>query len=201
MQNPAAIGEGKRRGPRYTPLSKRQDRPAAIAWLVKFHPELSDAQISKLIGTTKPTIQSIRARTHWNIANFQPIDPVALGLCKQTELDALITIRRNKKSEENSIKEQSKNEESKMTNDLMENDEISIQNINELSNNIDQSKEEIDNQIDSMYKSIANKGSNDEKEYSKDKSDISNITFDHSIEKSNSVNKERRNSFKMKISD
>jgi hypothetical protein len=169
--------------------------------LVKFHPELSDAQISKLIGTTKPTIQSIRARTHWNIANFQPIDPVALGLCKQTELDALITIRRNKKSEENSIKEQSKNEESKMTNDLMENDEISIQNINELSNNIDQSKEEIDNQIDSMYKSIANKGSNDEKEYSKDKSDISNITFDHSIEKSNSVNKERRNSFKMKISD
>ncbi len=104
MQNPAAIGEGRRRGPRYTPLSKRQDRPAAIAWLVKFHPELSDAQISKLIGTTKPTIQSIRARTHWNIANFQPIDPVALGLCKQTELDALITKIGNKKSEENSKK-------------------------------------------------------------------------------------------------
>ena len=90
LKNPAAIGEGKRRGPRYTPLSKRQDRPAAIAWLVKFHPDLTDAQISKLIGTTKPTIQSIRARTHWNMANFQPVDPVALGLCKQTELDAMV---------------------------------------------------------------------------------------------------------------
>jgi len=62
--NPAAVGEQKRRGPRYTPLSKRQDRPAAILWLVKFHPELSDAQVSKLVGTTKPTIQSIRERTH-----------------------------------------------------------------------------------------------------------------------------------------
>lgn len=104
MQNPAAIGEGKRRGPRYTPLSKRQDRPAAIAWLVKFHPELSDAQISKLIGTTKPTIQSIRARTHWNIANFQPMDPVALGLCKQTELDALVAKIGDKKPKDDSRK-------------------------------------------------------------------------------------------------
>ncbi len=96
LKNPAAEGEGKRRGPRYTPLSKRQDRPAAIAWLVKFHPELTDAQISKLIGTTKPTIQSIRARTHWNMANFQPVDPVALGLCKQVELDAMVAKSRKK---------------------------------------------------------------------------------------------------------
>ena len=88
--NPASEGEEKRRGPRYTPLSKRQDRPAAILWLVKFHPELSDGQISKLVGTTKPTIQSIRERTHWNIQNIQPIDPVALGLCRQSELDAAI---------------------------------------------------------------------------------------------------------------
>ena len=88
--NPAAVGEEKRRGPRYTPLSKRQDRPAAILWLVKFHPELSDGQISKLVGTTKPTIQSIRERTHWNISNIQPIDPVALGLCKQSELDGAV---------------------------------------------------------------------------------------------------------------
>ncbi|MEM8632493.1 MAG: cell cycle transcriptional regulator TrcR [Pseudomonadota bacterium] len=88
--NAAAVGEEKRRGPRYTPLSKRQDRPAAILWLVKFHPELSDGQVSKLVGTTKPTIQSIRERTHWNISNIQPIDPVALGLCKQTELDAAV---------------------------------------------------------------------------------------------------------------
>ncbi len=88
--NPAAVGEQKRRGPRYTPLSKRQDRPAAILWLVKFHPELSDGQIGKLIGTTKPTIKAIRERTHWNIANIQPVDPVALGLCKQSELDAAV---------------------------------------------------------------------------------------------------------------
>lgn len=86
----AAEGEQKRRGPRYTPLSKRQDRPAAILWLVKFHPELSDGQVSKLVGTTKPTIQAIRERTHWNIGNIQPIDPVALGLCKQMELDAAV---------------------------------------------------------------------------------------------------------------
>ena len=90
LHNPAADGEEVRRGPRYTPLSKRQDRPAAILWLVKFHPELTDAQISKLVGTTKPTIQSIRDRTHWNIQNTQPIDPVALGLCKQSELDAAV---------------------------------------------------------------------------------------------------------------
>ncbi|KFE36093.1 DUF1013 domain-containing protein [Thioclava atlantica] len=86
--NKAALGEDKRRGPRYTPLSKRQDRPNAILWLVKFHPELADAQIARLVGTTKPTIQSIRERTHWNIQNMTPIDPVALGLCRQSELDA-----------------------------------------------------------------------------------------------------------------
>jgi hypothetical protein len=88
--NAAAVGEEKRRGPRYTPLSKRQDRPAAIYWLVKFHPELTDGQVSKLVGTTKPTIQSIRDRSHWNISNIQPVDPVALGLTKQSELDAAV---------------------------------------------------------------------------------------------------------------
>ena len=88
--NKAAVGEEKRRGPRYTPLSKRQDRPASIYWLVKFHPELTDGQISKLVGTTKPTIQAIRERTHWNINNLEPIDPVALGLCKQSELDTAV---------------------------------------------------------------------------------------------------------------
>ena len=90
FHNPAADGEEKRKGPRYTPLSKRQDRPAAIAWLVKFHPELTDGQIAKLVGTTKPTIQSIRDRSHWNIANVTPVDPVALGLSKQSELDAAV---------------------------------------------------------------------------------------------------------------
>ena len=98
--NPASAGEEKRRGPRYTPLSKRQDRPASIYWLVKFHPELSDAQVSKLVGTTKPTIQAIRERTHWNINNIDPIDPVALGLCKQTELDAAVQKANAKKASE-----------------------------------------------------------------------------------------------------
>ena len=98
--NAAAQGEEKRRGPRYTPLSKRQDRPASIYWLVKFHPELSDGQISKLVGTTKPTIQAIRDRTHWNINNLEPIDPVALGLCKQSELDAAVQKANAKKARE-----------------------------------------------------------------------------------------------------
>ena len=101
--NPAAVGEEKRRGPRYTPLSKRQDRPAAIYWLVKFHPELTDGQISKLVGTTKPTIQTIRERTHWNMANIQPIDPVALGLCKQTELDRQVQQAAKKKAAEGGL--------------------------------------------------------------------------------------------------
>ena len=101
--NPAAEGEQKRRGPRYTPLSKRQDRPASILWLVKFHPELTDGQISKLVGTTKPTIQSIRERTHWNISNIQPIDPVALGLCKQSELDAAVQKAAEKKVREGDV--------------------------------------------------------------------------------------------------
>lgn len=99
----AAVGEEKRRGPRYTPLSKRQDRPAAILWLVKFHPELTDGQISKLVGTTKPTIQALRDRTHWNISNIQPIDPVALGLCKQSELDAAVQKAAKKKEAEGGV--------------------------------------------------------------------------------------------------
>ncbi|MGR3634928.1 MAG: DUF1013 domain-containing protein [Shimia sp.] len=101
--NAAATGEEKRRGPRYTPLSKRQDRPASIYWLVKFHPELSDGQIGKLVGTTKPTIQAIRERTHWNIANIQPIDPVALGLCKQSELDAVVQKAAAKKAADGEV--------------------------------------------------------------------------------------------------
>ena len=101
--NAAAVGEEKRRGPRYTPLSKRQDRPAAIYWLVKFHPELTDGQISKLVGTTKPTIQSIRDRTHWNIQNIQPVDPVALGLTKQSELDAAVQKAAAKKAAEGAV--------------------------------------------------------------------------------------------------
>ena len=89
-KNPAAVGEKKSRGPKYTPLSKRQDKPAAIAWLVKFHPEITDGQISRLIGTTKNTIKAIRERTHWNINSLTPTDPVILGLCKQIELQKVL---------------------------------------------------------------------------------------------------------------
>ncbi|MCD1264437.1 DUF1013 domain-containing protein [Shinella sp. AETb1-6] len=81
------VPESKRKGPRYTPVSKRQDRPNAILWLVRNHPELKDAQISRLVGTTKSTIEQIRDRTHWNSANLAPMDPVTLGLCSQIDLD------------------------------------------------------------------------------------------------------------------
>jgi hypothetical protein len=77
-----------KRGPRYTPVSRRQDRPNAILWLLKNHPELKDSQIMRLVGTTKPTILAIRERSHWNSPNLQAQDPVTLGLCSQTDLDA-----------------------------------------------------------------------------------------------------------------
>jgi uncharacterized protein len=80
----------KHKGPRYTPIAKRQDKPDAIAWLVKNHPELSDGQISKLVGTTKPTIAAVRDRTHWNSPNIKPRHPVALGLCTLPELEAAV---------------------------------------------------------------------------------------------------------------
>jgi hypothetical protein len=79
-----------RKTTKYTPLSKRQERPDAIAWLVRNHAELRDSEISKLVGTTKPTIQSIRDRSHWNISNITPTDPVTLGLCTQIELDEIV---------------------------------------------------------------------------------------------------------------
>lgn len=81
------VPETKRKGPRYTPVSKRQDRPNAILWLVRNHPELKDAQVSRLVGTTKSTIEAIRERTHWNSPNLVPMDPVTLGLCSQIDLD------------------------------------------------------------------------------------------------------------------
>ncbi|MEI7806649.1 MAG: cell cycle transcriptional regulator TrcR [Hyphomicrobiales bacterium] len=78
---------GGKKGPRYTPVSRRQDRPNAILWLVRNHPELKDSQIMRLVGTTKSTISAIRERTHWNAATLVPMDPVTLGLCSQTDLD------------------------------------------------------------------------------------------------------------------
>lgn len=78
------------KGPRYTPVSKRQDKPDGIAWVLRNHPEISDGAIGRLIGTTRTTISAIRDRTHWNISNITPKDPVTLGLCSQRELDAIV---------------------------------------------------------------------------------------------------------------
>lgn len=86
----APVEVTRTKGPRYTPVSKRQDKPDGIAWILRNHPEVSDAQISKLIGTTRNTIGAIRDRSHWNIQNIQPKDPVTLGLCSQRELDAMV---------------------------------------------------------------------------------------------------------------
>jgi hypothetical protein len=101
--SPQAIPEAytKHKGPRYTPIAKRQDKPDAIAWIIKNHPELSDAQITKLIGTTKPTIAAVRDRTHWNSPNIKPRHPVTLGLCSLAELEkAIARANRGKKTEE-----------------------------------------------------------------------------------------------------
>jgi uncharacterized protein len=81
----------RHKGPRYTPIAKRQDKPDAIAFLLRNHPELSDTQISKLIGTTKPTIAAVRDRTHWNSPNIKPRHPVELGLCTVAELDEALS--------------------------------------------------------------------------------------------------------------
>ena len=96
----------KRKSPRYTPLSRRQDRPNAISWLLKFHPELSDAQISKLIGTTKSTITQIRERSHWNIQNVTQKDPIMLGLCSQNDLESVvIKARKSERWQDTALKD------------------------------------------------------------------------------------------------
>ena len=84
------IKQPKKKGARYTPLSKRQDRPDGIAWLLRNHPELSTQQICRLLGTTKTTVQSVRDRTHWKSSEIRPRDPVLLGLCQQIELDEAV---------------------------------------------------------------------------------------------------------------
>jgi hypothetical protein len=92
LARPAAAGlkPPRRKEPRYTPLSKRQDRPDAIAWLLRHHPELNDQQICKLLGTTKTTVNAVRDRTHWKSSEIRPRDPVLLGLCNQVDLDAAV---------------------------------------------------------------------------------------------------------------
>lgn len=94
----AELFKPKKSGPKYTPVSRRQDRPDAIAWFVRHHPEVTDAQIAKLLGTTKATIESVRNRTHWNSANINPVDPVTLGLVSQIQLDEIVRKAADKKA-------------------------------------------------------------------------------------------------------
>tara|TARA_R110002095_G_scaffold123282_1_gene107120 strand:+ start:2321 stop:3091 length:771 start_codon:yes stop_codon:yes gene_type:complete len=101
ISDPAGdVPQPRRRGGRYTPVSRRGDRPDAISWLVKFHPELTDAQISKLVGTTKTTINAVRDRTHWNAQNIRPRDPVSLGICTQLELDEAVQKSAHRRKDE-----------------------------------------------------------------------------------------------------
>ncbi len=93
-----------KKGPRYTPVSRRQDRPDAIAWFVRNHPEVPDSQIAKILGTTKSTIDQVRDRTHWNSANIKPVDPVTLGLVTQLELDAVVKVAAEKKARDDARK-------------------------------------------------------------------------------------------------
>jgi hypothetical protein len=93
-----------KKAPRYTPVSRRQDRPDAIAWFIRNHPEVADSQISRLLGTTKATIDQVRSRSHWNSANIKPVDPVTLGLSTQLELDAVVRKAADKKAKDDARK-------------------------------------------------------------------------------------------------
>jgi hypothetical protein len=96
----AELLKPQKKAPRYTPVSRRQDRPDAIAWFVRNHPEVTDVQIAKALGTTKATIDQVRNRTHWNSTNIKPVDPVSLGLIGQLELDAIVRKAAEKKAKD-----------------------------------------------------------------------------------------------------
>ncbi|WP_169570112.1 DUF1013 domain-containing protein [Sneathiella limimaris] len=105
LSNPVAdVPQPRRRGGRYTPVSRRGDRPDAIAWLIKFHPELPDSKVGKLLGTTKATIMAVRDKTHWNSQNIKPRDPVSLGICTQMELDETVKAFSHLRNEEDTDK-------------------------------------------------------------------------------------------------
>ena len=100
----AELLKPQKKAPRYTPVSRRQDRPDAIAWFVRNHPEVTDSQIAKLLGTTKATIDQVRNRGHWNSSNIKPVDPVTLGLCGQLELDDVVRRAADKKAKDDARK-------------------------------------------------------------------------------------------------
>ena len=100
----AELLKPSKKAPRYTPVSRRQDRPDAIAWFLRNHPEVADSQLAKLLGTTKATIDQVRNRSHWNSANIKPVDPVTLGLSTQLELDAIVKRAAEKRAREDARK-------------------------------------------------------------------------------------------------
>jgi hypothetical protein len=100
----AELLKPQKKAPRYTPVSRRQDRPDAIAWFLRHHPEVSDSQMCKILGTTKATIDQVRNRSHWNTGNIKPVDPVTLGLVGQLELDAVVRKAADKKAKDDAKK-------------------------------------------------------------------------------------------------
>lgn len=116
--------EQSKKKKKYTPLSKRQDRPDAVYWLIRNHPELKDSQVARLVGSTKNTIDAIRKRTHWNMANIRPQDPIGLGICRQVELDEALA------KAERSMKRAQKKKEKEERLRLQEADE-KVSDINE----------------------------------------------------------------------
>ncbi len=116
--------EQSKKKKKYTPLSKRQDRPDAVYWLIRNHPELRDSQVARLVGSTKNTIDAIRKRTHWNMANIRPQDPIGLGICRQVELDEALA------KAERSMKRAQKKKEKEERLRLLEADE-KVSDINE----------------------------------------------------------------------
>ena len=124
--------EQSKKKKKYTPLSKRQDRPDAVYWLIRNHPELKDSQVARLVGSTKSTIDAIRNRTHWNMANIRPQDPIGLGLCRQIELDEAIAKAERSLKRAEKKKEKEERESLAQTNeDNLENEESSSVTIEE----------------------------------------------------------------------
>ena len=119
----SAKTEQSKKKKKYTPLSKRQDRPDAVYWLIRNHPELKDSQVAKLVGSTKSTIDAIRNRTHWNMSNIRPQDPIGLGLCKQIELDDALA------KAERSMKRAQKKKEKEERESLAKTNEVNQENL------------------------------------------------------------------------
>lgn len=120
--------EQSKKKKKYTPLSKRQDRPDAVYWLIRNHPELKDSQVARLVGSTKSTIDAIRNRTHWNMINVRPQDPIGLGLCKQIELDE--ALEKSERSLKRAEKKKEKEEKQRIAEATeVNNEEIQTSNI------------------------------------------------------------------------